>query len=195
MPIATLTNEDSKRTAILDAALAVFAQSGVDGTAVPHIAAAAGVGVGTLYRYFTNKEQLVNELFRETKRRLRDRLAEGIDLGAPPRKLFDEFWARLVAFAQNEPAAFQFLELQDHLRYLDAASRSVELEVLAPIWLMCTEFQKKKVFDRALRVEIAMALVWGAFVGVFKAERNGYFNVSNAELARVRDACWRALAV
>jgi AcrR family transcriptional regulator len=183
----------AKRAAILHAALGVFAKSGVDGTAVPQIAAAAGVGVGTLYRYFTSKEQLVNALFRATKLRLRARLEDGLDLTLPPRKLFAAFWARLVAFAREEPAAFQFLELQDHLAYLDAASRSVELEVLAPIWLMCTEFQKQKVITAGLRPEVAMALVWGAFVGVFKAERNGYFTASPADLAKTRDACWRAL--
>lgn len=194
MKTAANTADEGKREQILRAALSVFAESGVHGTPVPPIAAAAGVGVGTLYRYFENKEALVNALFRDTKLKLKARLTAGIELDQPPRKLFDEFWRRLVAFAREEPEAFQFLELQDHLPYLDPESRSVEIEVLAPIWLMCLEFQKKGVFETRLRAELAMALVWGSFVGLFKAERTGYFTLDDGELDAARDACWRALA-
>ena len=189
------TVDTGKRAAILRAALQVFAAHGVHGTAVPEIAAAAQVGVGTVYRYFTNKEQLVNELFRDTKRRLKARLGNGLDLTLPPKALFDAFWSRLVAFAREEPQAFQFLELQDHLAYLDQESRDVELDLLAPIWLVCLEFRKKGLLDPAVRPEVAMALIWGAFVGAFKAERNGYFTLAPADLAFVRDTCWRGITI
>ena len=44
--------ESDKSTAILEAALALFAERGYDGTPVPLIAEKAGVGAGTIYRYF-----------------------------------------------------------------------------------------------------------------------------------------------
>lgn len=185
--------ETGKREIILRAALAVFSRTGMNGTAVPEIARTADVGVGTLYRYFASKEELVNEVFRDTKIKLKARLSDGLDLGQEPRKLFHDFWRRLVLFAVEEPESFEFLELQDHLSYLDEASHSVELEVLAPVYLMCVEMQKRGVFNEALRAEVAMALVWGAFVGVFKAKRTGYLKTSAADIDSVRDACWRAL--
>ncbi|MBB3930944.1 AcrR family transcriptional regulator [Kaistia hirudinis] len=49
--------------ALLDAALAVFAASGVDAP-VREIAAKAGVGVGTLYRHFPQRADLVGAVFR-----------------------------------------------------------------------------------------------------------------------------------
>src|SRR5262249_33483437 len=131
---------------------------------------------------------------RDTKRRLRARLEGGLDLSAAPESLFAEFWRRLTAFAVEEPDAFRFLELQDHLPYLDKESRSVELEVLTPIWLMCMDMQKRGVMTCSMRVEVAMAMVWGAFVGVFKAQHSGYFELQTGEIEAVRDACWRALS-
>ena len=59
---------EAKREAILDAALSLFAERGYHGTSVPSIAKRAGVGAGTLYRYFENKEKLVNALFLREKR-------------------------------------------------------------------------------------------------------------------------------
>jgi AcrR family transcriptional regulator len=49
--------------ALLEAALAVFAASGVDAP-VREIAAKAGVGVGTLYRHFPQRADLVGAVFR-----------------------------------------------------------------------------------------------------------------------------------
>ncbi len=49
--------------ALLEAALAVFATSGVDAP-VREIAARAGVGIGTLYRHFPQRADLVAAVFR-----------------------------------------------------------------------------------------------------------------------------------
>ena len=50
---------------ILDAALSVFAEHGIDAAKLEEIAARAGVSKGTIYLYFPSKE----ELFREVVRR------------------------------------------------------------------------------------------------------------------------------
>ncbi len=49
---------------ILDAAFEVFTEKGFHIATVDEIAEKAGVGKGTLYRYFSNKESLFNELVR-----------------------------------------------------------------------------------------------------------------------------------
>src|SRR5205809_7999180 len=69
---------DDKRRLILDAALGVFAERGYHGTTVPEVAEAAGVGTGSLYRYFEHKEALVNEVYRDAKLRLRAALLDGM---------------------------------------------------------------------------------------------------------------------
>src|SRR5262245_23582377 len=48
--------------ALLDAAAELFAARGFDGTQSPDIARAAGVSVGTFYRYFADKRQAFLEL-------------------------------------------------------------------------------------------------------------------------------------
>lgn len=56
---------ESKRELIMNAALALFVERGFDGTTVPMISEKAGVGAGTIYRYFENKEALVNSLYQK----------------------------------------------------------------------------------------------------------------------------------
>jgi AcrR family transcriptional regulator len=189
---------DDKRRRILDAALRTFAARGYHGTAVPEVADAAGVGTGTMYRYFADKEALVNEVYRDAKARLRAALIDDLDFTDPG--WFMEAWRRLIRFARTEPAAFQFLEMQDHAPYLDARSREVELSVLAPLWLAGKRLRERAV-RRAKRdgprsplgVDIQIALVWGAFVGLIKAERHGYIRLDDATLMRAGDVCWKTL--
>jgi AcrR family transcriptional regulator len=52
------------RQRILEAASALFAERGLDVT-LDHVAARAGVGVGTVYRRFPNKEELIDALFED----------------------------------------------------------------------------------------------------------------------------------
>src|SRR5580692_7177997 len=55
---------ERNRQRILAAAAAVFTERGLDAT-LDEVARAAGVGVGTVYRRFPDKETLVSELFRD----------------------------------------------------------------------------------------------------------------------------------
>src|SRR5438034_1295120 len=59
------------------AALHLFAERGADATPVPMIAERAGVGVGSLYRYYGNKEELVARLYAEHYARLAAALVMG----------------------------------------------------------------------------------------------------------------------
>lgn len=49
--------------AILDAAAGVFAARGFDGATMTEIAASSGTAIGSLYRFFPNKERLADALF------------------------------------------------------------------------------------------------------------------------------------
>jgi len=179
-----------KRSAILRAALKVFAEGGVNGVPMPVVAQQANVGTGTIYRYFASKELLVNELFREQKLAMNQRLYQDLDLQRPPRELFAELWQRMVLFTRQAPEAYRFMELQDHRPYLDEASRTLEHEALAPVVAQYRTLQKRGVFRSDIRAEVLMALVWGAFVNLIKSERDGHISLTEEDIAAARDACW-----
>jgi AcrR family transcriptional regulator len=55
---------ESRRQAILDAALSIFAEKGFEAARLDDVAARAGIAKGTLYLYFRDKEGLFEELIR-----------------------------------------------------------------------------------------------------------------------------------
>lgn len=69
MPPPTDSNTD-RREQILGAAMVCFAKRGFHQTSMHHIAEAAGISVGLIYRYFPSKEAVIGALAEEHKREL-----------------------------------------------------------------------------------------------------------------------------
>lgn len=57
--------ESDKRTLIINSALQIFSQLGYHEAKMDQIAKEAGVGKGTLYLYFSNKEELMREMLKD----------------------------------------------------------------------------------------------------------------------------------
>ena len=182
-----------RKDQILEAALRLFAERGFHGTSMPELAAAAGIAPASIYRHFPSKEALVNELYRACKQLLAARLLGAVTADAPLRDQFHQLWRALYAFACDQPRAFAFLELHHHGDYLDGESRALELRVLFPI---------AKVVERGaalgtlklLPTPALIVTVWGAFVGMVKAARAGYFELTDELCDQVELTAWDAIA-
>jgi AcrR family transcriptional regulator len=104
------------RAAILDAAARLFAEHGVEAVSMDQVAAAAGVGKGTLFRRFGDKAGLASALLDARERVLQEAVLSGpppLGPGAPDAE-------RLAAFADAYlDYAIEFLPL---LRMSETAS-------------------------------------------------------------------------
>ena len=97
-PAPTRNDDGSDRTlradarrnheAIIAAAKKLFADEGLDAQ-MPDVAKAAKVGVGTVYRHFPNKEDLIAALAAERFERLAEKAREGIEAEDPWEGLCD----------------------------------------------------------------------------------------------------------
>ena len=79
--ITTVTTRGDKRPRLVTAATVVFAEKGYASTRVADIAERAGVGKGTVYEYFSSKEELLFAVFEsinaDISSRMNDALAAG----------------------------------------------------------------------------------------------------------------------
>src|SRR4051812_46571116 len=92
------------RRRVLDAAAALFAERGVDGVAMDDVARAAGVGKGTLFRRFGDRQGLLVALLDEAERRLQDEILRGpppLGPGAPADARLPAFLDALVALLEE----------------------------------------------------------------------------------------------
>jgi hypothetical protein len=94
-------------------------------------------------------------------------------------------------FAAAHPAAFAFLEYQQHGDYLDAESRALtERSTRIAIDMVTRGQQRGEV--RPGDPAVLVALAYGAFVGLAKASWSGV-EVPDAEYAGAEQAVWDML--
>lgn len=86
--------------ALLEAAKTVFAESGVDAP-VRSIAERAGVGVGTLYRHFPRRSDLISAVFRREMDACVDAAAE-LEAAFPPGEALDRWIMRYTEFVATK---------------------------------------------------------------------------------------------
>ncbi|HZS10166.1 MAG TPA: TetR/AcrR family transcriptional regulator [Blastocatellia bacterium] len=181
-----------KREAILKAALQLFTERGFHGTAMPLVAELAGVGAGTIYRYFESKEALVNTLYRDWKEFQLATILRDMPPEAPLREQFHIYWNRLADFAKEYPTAFGFLELHFHAPYLDEKSRAIEERGHNAMVGYFQECLRQQVV-RDAPAEVLGSLVMGAYIGLVKASRNGCLELTRDVLDQAEECCWAAI--
>ena len=79
--ISTENDRGDKRPRLVDAASAVFAEKGYASTRVADIAVRAGVGKGTVYEYFSSKEELLFAVFELTNAEISVRMDAALAAG------------------------------------------------------------------------------------------------------------------
>ncbi|MHB0885767.1 MAG: TetR/AcrR family transcriptional regulator [Bacillota bacterium] len=96
-----------RRTAILDAAMKVFAEKGYRGATSRVIATAAGITPGTIYWYFKGKEDLFRAVIRE-RSPVPAVLAQAAQSDRPPEEVIPEIMDTYLRALEETPAKYAF---------------------------------------------------------------------------------------
>lgn len=98
------SKSEDKRLALLEAAKVAVAEQGL-GAATSLIAKNAGVAEGTLFRYFSTKDKLLNELYLYIKLSLGKTMMENYLPGASFRERARTVWSGFISWGLIQPAA------------------------------------------------------------------------------------------
>jgi AcrR family transcriptional regulator len=182
-----------KPEAILQAALELFVERGFHGTVVPAIAERAGVGAGTLYRYFDDKDAIVNALYLRWKTEVAAILREELASALPLRDRFDRFLGRMYDFGVEHPLAMRFLETHHHQDYLDARCLQVGVDMQAPILSFFVEAIAAGLLRDGPPALLA-SIVWGGLTGALRGVWSGAVEPSPEARDATITALWAAIA-
>ncbi|MEL3928473.1 TetR/AcrR family transcriptional regulator [Aeromonas enteropelogenes] len=97
-----------KRRQILDAALTLCAEDGLQGAATARIAKAAGVANGTLFHHFPSKEALILQLYQDVKQRMGAAICEA-DPALSLREQTRHYWQLAMAWMLAHPNELKFV--------------------------------------------------------------------------------------
>ena len=187
-----MSSGDASRQRLLRAAIELFTTRGYHLTTTPLIARKARLAEGTIYRHFTGKQDLLNELYRGAVRWAIGQ-AEAVAADAAPRAQLAGVAHALVACAARDPAVVRIALLARHGDLLDDRSRATERE-----WRQALErLVARGKADGSVRVGGAelWAAVWlSVMQHALDRVSAGDWAEGHPAVEHVIDAAWRSIA-
>jgi AcrR family transcriptional regulator len=184
-----------KRQEILNAALQVIAEHGFHEAPIALIAEQAGVGAGTIYRYFATKDLLIAELFQELHTQISTVLAQGYQDDKPLRERFLHLGTALLRYFIANPREFRFLE-----QYLNSPYgieyRRERLLVHGEDTDLYRRLLEEGVAQQIIKdlpLVVLLALVIGPLLAVARDHITGFIKLDDNLLRQIVQSCWDGL--
>lgn len=181
-----------KRDEVVRAALELIAEHGFHGAPMAMIAERAGVGAGTIYRYFENKDVLIAELYRDLEERSYPIILEGYAQEKPIRERFLHLGTALLRYFIVNPLDFRYLEQFHNSPYGVEHRRDKILgdkegcDVFRDLFEDGISLQVLK----DLPLVILFALAFGPLLAVARDHILGFVNLDEALITWTIEACW-----
>lgn len=184
-----------KRAEIAHAALEIIAEHGFHGAPMSMIADRAGVGAGTIYRYFENKDVLITELYRDLEKRISSVLMDDYEPDKPLRERFIHLGTALLRYFIAYPLDFRYLEQFHNSPYGAAVRRDKimgkhdECDVFRELFAEETSNQVM----RELPLVVLFALAFGPLLAVARDHILGFVSLDDHLITQTIEACWDAI--
>lgn len=184
-----------KRDEIVRAALELIAENGFHGAPMAMIADKAGVGAGTIYRYFENKDVLINELYRELEVRLYDVLMKGYSPEKPVRERFIHLGTTILRYCITNQLDFRYLE-QFHNSPYGVVHRRDKLFGNSNQKDIYRELFEEGVALKVIKqlpLVVLFALAFGPLITVARDHILGFVRLDDRLITQTIEACWDGL--
>ncbi|GHT57418.1 TetR family transcriptional regulator [Spirochaetia bacterium] len=160
--------QSSKRDDLLNAALKLIAGQGFHAAPMSQIAEEANIGVGTIYRYFNNKDELINGLYLEIRKRMAEAIGKDQDEDAPVKAQFVKSLQNLIRYLIEKPEEIQFTQQYENSPFITDETKAEIEKTASPISDLLTRAQTEKLL-KPLPFTVLMSMFSGASMGLLKA--------------------------
>lgn len=109
-----MRKKQGSREKICKAALRLFTEKGIKATTTKQIARKAGVAEGTIYIYFSSKDQLAYELFLEHMNHFRELLSNSVSNITEPANCLNKLIETFYRFASEDPLIYSYIIIGHH---------------------------------------------------------------------------------
>lgn len=139
----TLPKSQQKRDALVKATIRLVNNNGFHATPMSKIAKMAEVSPGTIYLYFKNKQDLVNQIYIEVKAAFSEFAFKDYKEGLTVKEGFKNIWKNIAEFKLKEIEEAMFLSQCDNTPIIDEPSRQEGLKHLQPLLDLMERGQKE----------------------------------------------------
>lgn len=184
---------ENKRDRILLAAKRLFVNQGFHNTPTSAIAREANVANGTLFHYFKTKEDLINALYKETRRSFFTIATAGVDNEKTIKRKIRLLWYNTVKWALNRPQDFTFLQQYRNSPFLSKLTREEKAEHIG-FYHDLIDHGKKKGTLKDIPTELMYQLINYQIYGVLNhLLQHKEYQHNSTYISMAFEFCWESI--
>lgn len=156
---------NDKRKDLLAAALRLFVENGFHGTPTSRIARDAGVANGTLFHYYSTKEDLIISLYIDIKKRMGEHIETKASLAKDPVERFRIQFTEVILWSMDNKDEFYFIQQFHSSPFAALLSPDVIKEQLSKSCEEIEEAIKNKIFKKR-NTDLILSLMSSHIYGI-----------------------------
>ncbi|WP_418637263.1 TetR/AcrR family transcriptional regulator [Winogradskyella sp.] len=192
--MAKLQKSIDKRNALVKATIELVNNNGFHATPMSKIAKMANVSPATIYLYFENKQDLVNQTYIDVKAEYTKYAFANYDPTMPIEEGFKMIWKRIADFKLNESEHAMFLAQCDNTPMIDEESRQEGIKHLQPL-LDLWERGKKEGVIKPLSDYLLYAYAINPLSFLMMTQKRGAFTLDKTHLEEAYQSAWSSIKI
>jgi len=192
--MATLQKSIDKREALVKATIHLVNNNGFHAAPMSKIAKMAGVSPATIYLYFQNKQDLVNQVYIEVKKAFTTNAFKDYDASLSVEKGFEIIWKGIADFKLNEAEEALFLSQCDSSPIMDEESRQEGIKHLQPLLDLWERGQKEGII-KLISPYLLYAYTIYPLSFLMTMKQRGIIELSEEQIEEAYKAAWNSISV
>lgn len=186
------TKDEGKRDAVCAAAIKLITENGFEDTSISKIANEAGVSPATIYVYFENKEELLNEVYLKVRREMSAAMMADLDPAGPIEEEFRKTWFNFYSYAVENPVNFAFGEQFANSPLVNRISRDEGEGYYGPLIELFERGKREGVF-KDIPLAVFSAFAFFPVIGLIRNKYQQNLVFGREMLERVYEIAWDAV--
>lgn len=183
-----------KKQRIILTMLELVVEQGVNATPMSQVAKEANVAVGTIYHYFENKNQIIEEIYSMICQDFGVVLMANVPENKKFRAQFETMWHNLYNYFVGNPLAFKFIEYVGVPPIITGETRDQNTQYFRPIKKAFLEgISNKQVKDVELKIILQMSFC--NVVAAVRLKSNNDLEMDKVQLKDAMEMSWDCIKI
>ncbi|WP_179338652.1 TetR/AcrR family transcriptional regulator [Winogradskyella ludwigii] len=192
--MAKLQKSIDKRNALVKATIELVNNNGFHATPMSKIAKMANVSPATIYLYFENKQDLLNQTYVDVKAEYTNYAFATYDTNMEVEAGFELIWKRIAHFKLKECENAMFLAQCDNTPIIDEDSRQEGIKHLQPL-LDLWDRGKKEGIIKPMTNYMLYAYAINPLSFLMMSEQRGAMKLDQSHLEEAYQSAWSSIKV
>ena len=182
-----------KRAAILEATLDLISERGFHNTPMSMVVKKSGVSTGSIYHYFSSKDDLIFKLYKEIKLEMLRSTMKDFTEHVSIREGFHLLWINFIEYHLDHPRRTGFVEQFENSPYSKPSLQDAFADEITPFLIFLNRGIEEGVL-KELPYQVIAVLTFGVAVSLAKQQVAGALVLNDEMLDAAANACWDAIA-